>query len=189
MPGGAAYRVDVILAGGTSPAPGANLSVRLRSSRRPANVPVVLGKMLLKTLVCLAVVFIGLGIAVRVLGVRVDALVHARIDLSLPQDVTDRPWAPVVHGHAKPSQSIQLASGEIHSASCRAAALGSYSLHVDHAFTFRATPGIRLGCPAARHVEHELSQATSASLDSTNGHDVLTFSSDDGTLLSLRGRR
>ena len=140
--------------------------------------------MLLKVVVALTVTFVGMGLIVRGVHAHVGTLLHSGIDLSLSQDVGKHPWTPVLGGRAVTGQGLRFGAGTVHSAACRTD-LGTYTVHIDHAFAFSRSS---TGCAAARHVERALSHATKASVTTVSGHQVLTLSSDQRTVLVLRGR-
>jgi len=141
----------------------------------------VLG-MFVKVIVALAVVFVGMGLVVKGVGAHVGSLVHPGIDLSLTQDVTDHTWTPVLKGHPAQGKRLRFGAGQVHSSTCKGD-LGSYSLHIDHRFSFQR----ERACAGGRTMQHLLSRVTRASVGTEGGHQVLVLSSDDHTLLTLRG--
>ena len=144
----------------------------------------MLGRMFLKVVLVLAVTFVGMGLVVKGVGGHVGSLVHSPVDLSLTQDVGDHTWVPVLHGHPVAGQRLGFGSGQVHSAACRGD-LGSYSLRIDHRFSFQPRHG---ACRAARPMQHTLARATRATVTTQGNHQVLVLADGDRTVLTLRSR-
>jgi len=141
--------------------------------------------MFLKVMVALAVTFVGMGLVVRAVGAHVDSLVHPPLDLSLPQDVSEHAWTPVLGGHAAPGRRLRFEGGHVHSAACHAD-IGSYSVRVDHGFSFQPE---HTRCRAGQRLQRTLAHATKASVSTEGQHEVLVLSSGHRTVLVLQARR
>ena len=140
--------------------------------------------MFVKVIVALAVVFVGMGLVVKGVGAHVGSLVRSPIDLSLTQDVTDHAWTPVLKGHPAPGQRLSFGAGQVHSAACKGD-LGTYSLHIDHRFSFQPAARLRgrptdAAHPRPRH-EGDGQHARAATR-------CWCSARDDRTLLTLRAR-
>jgi hypothetical protein len=141
----------------------------------------MLGKMLAKTVLALAVVFVGMGLAVRYVGGHLDSWVHSPIDLALPGHV-DGTWKPA-HAHRV---TLELHGGSVAERQCNLA-LGSYSVQVDHSFSFTPAATTRERCPGADKIRRALARASKVSEATVHGHEVLSFTSQSGhRVLALR---
>jgi hypothetical protein len=141
----------------------------------------MLGKMLAKTVLALAVVFVGMGLAVRYVGGHLDTWVHSPIDLALPGHV-DGTWTPA-HAHRV---ILELHGGSVTEPRC-SVALGSYSVQVDHSFSFTPAATTAARCSGAARIRRALTQASKVSDSTVHGHEVLSFTSHSGhRVLALR---
>jgi hypothetical protein len=134
----------------------------------------MLGKMLVKTVLALAVVFVGMGLAVRYVGGHLDSWIHSPVDLALPGHV-DGTWKSA-HAHRV---TLELQGGSVTERPCNLT-LGRYSVQVDRSFSF--TPGASTAdrCPGAEKIRRALARASKVNESTVHGHDVLSFTSDSG---------
>jgi hypothetical protein len=141
----------------------------------------------LKVLVVLGLAAVVLGVGVHYGKDRVESAISDRIDTGLPGKVQAHAWAPVSHGKPVAAQRITFDGDRVTSVRCHAT-LGSYSLHIDHQFSFRpATGRIKAGCPG-RSLRAALRHATDAKVETHGKAQRLVFTDhDDHVVATLKG--
>lgn len=140
----------------------------------------------MKVVIGLALVGLLLGLGVHYGRSSVSAATHHVLDTPLPSELEKHPWAPVVLGHVRRTEKVVFTGGQVQTVRCHAN-LGSYHLTVLHAFAFDAsnTP-IRAHCAGAPALRRALGRVTRVDADRHDGHESLTFSDGDETVLVLR---
>jgi hypothetical protein len=141
----------------------------------------------LKVLVVLGLAAVVLGVGVHYGKDRVESAISDRIDTGLPGKVQAHAWAPVSHGKPVAAQRITFDGDQVTSVRCHAT-LGSYSLHIDHQFSFQpASAKVKAGCPG-RALRTALRAATGAKIESHGKAERLVFTdSDDHVVATLQG--
>jgi hypothetical protein len=142
----------------------------------------------MKVLLALAVLAVVAGLGVHWARDKATSAIHHAIDTALPEKVAAHPWAPVNHGKPVGSGRVVFSSGTLSTVRCHAA-LGTYTVHIDHAFWFRksATP-VRAGCPG-RRLSAVLRHATRVDVTTEGRVDTMTFTNkNDHTLATLRSQ-
>jgi hypothetical protein len=119
---------------------------------------------------------------------RVVTAIHNHVDTRLPDEVEAHPWAPLRHGRPVRGDRVRLAGGTVTTVRCRAT-LGSYSVHIDHAFGFQPAPTpAKRGCPG-RALRTALLHATWVGVEDHGKGQRLTFTDGNGhTVATLQGR-
>jgi hypothetical protein len=142
---------------------------------------------MLKVLVVLALAAVVLGVGVHYGKDRVESAISHGIDTGLPGKVQAHAWAPVGHGKPVAAQRISFDGDEVTTARCHAT-LGSYSLHIDHKFSFEpAQRRVEPGCPG-RDLRAALRHATGAKVEAHGQHERLIFTNaDDHVVATLQG--
>jgi hypothetical protein len=141
-----------------------------------------------KVIIGLAVVAVLAALATNWLRDKGTDFLHDRLDTALPSKVEAHPWSPVRHGKGVQAVHLSFQSGSLTAPRC-AAPLGTYSVAVNHAFTFtRASVPARPGCPRRRLTAH-LARATHVAVEEHGKSERLVFTDDDHhTVVTLRGR-
>jgi hypothetical protein len=142
---------------------------------------------LLKVIVVMAVIALVGGFAVHWAKDQASSAIHRAVDTSLPAKVSAHPWAPLSHGHRVTSARVRFAEGSVTTARCHTT-LGTYSVQVDHTFSFhRATTPPGAGCPG-RRLAAALGHATRVDVSTKDDVDTLTFThKKQHTVATLRG--
>lgn len=142
----------------------------------------------MKVILALVVVAVVAGLGVSWAKGKADSVIHHAIDTGLPAKVGAHPWAPVGHGKAVRAERVLFSGGTLTTVRCHAA-LGTYTVHIDHGFAFQeTTTPIKAGCPG-RQLRQALSHATRVSVDGQGQIDTLTFTNTKGhTIATLQGR-
>lgn len=143
---------------------------------------------MVKVLVVMALAAVVLGMGVHYGRDRVVSAIHQRIDTGLPDEVEAHPWSPVAHGKPGRPDRVRFSAGTVTTLRCHAS-LGSYSLHIDHGFTFQPAPTpVKAGCPG-RALRTALTQATWAGVEDHDKSQHLVLTDGHGhTVATLRGR-
>jgi hypothetical protein len=96
-------------------------------------------------------------------------------------------WAPVRHGKPVRAQRIVFFANEVTTKRCHVA-LGTYSLHIDHRFSFEPVAGrIKAGCPG-RTMQKALQHATGATVETHGDAQRLVFTNQhDHVVATLQG--
>jgi hypothetical protein len=103
-----------------------------------------------KVLLVMAVIVVAAGLGVHWARDQATAAIHHAVDTALPTKVEAHPWTPVRHGRPLRSARVSFAGGTLTTGRCKAA-LGSYSVRIDHHFSFaRSATPVRPGCPGSR---------------------------------------
>jgi hypothetical protein len=137
---------------------------------------------MLKVLVVMVVAAVVLGVGVRYGKDRVESAIHHGIDTGLPGKVQAHAWAPVSHGKPVKAQRIVF-DGDRVTTRCHAA-LGSYSLHIDHTFSFEpVTSKLEAGCPG-RAMQKALRHATGAEVETHGDAERLVFTNQHGHVVA-----
>ena len=142
---------------------------------------------MVKVLVVMAVAAVVLGVGVHYGKDRVESAIHEGIDTGLPGKVQAHTWAPVSHGKPVAAQRIVFDGDQVTTTRCHAA-LGSYSLHIDHQFSFQPVTGkIKAGCPG-RALQTALRHATGAKVETHGKAERLVFTNQhDHVVATLQG--
>jgi hypothetical protein len=130
-----------------------------------------------KVIIGLVVVAVLAGLATNWAKRTGEDLIHHAIDTALPAKVEAHPWTPVQHGRPHRADRVSFRSGSLTTARCHAT-LGSYTLGVNHGFSFRPTGHVRTGCPGSR-LRAELGKATRVDVETHGKTDRLVFTDDD----------
>jgi hypothetical protein len=143
---------------------------------------------LVKVVVALAVVALLAAFATRWVRDKADTALHKAFDTALPEKVEAHAWAPLSHGKPVGTARVRFEDGRLTTVRCHAT-LGTYSVHIDHGFSFeRATTPPRTGCPG-RQLRTALAHATHVEVDSQGTVETLAFTDDkDHTVATLRAR-
>jgi hypothetical protein len=142
---------------------------------------------MLKVFVVLVLAAVVLGVGVHYGRDRVESAINRGIDPGLPGEVQAHGWAPVTHGKPVAAQRVVFVDDQVTTARCHAA-LGTYSLHIDHRFSFQpASAKVKAGCPG-RALRTALRTATGAKVESHGKAERLVFTdSDDHVVATLQG--
>jgi hypothetical protein len=142
---------------------------------------------LLKVVGVMAVMATIGGLAVHWAKDEASSAIHRTIDTSLPASVSAHPWAPLSHGTPARSARVRFADGDVTTVRCHAA-LGTYSVQVNHTFSFHpAATSVKAGCPG-RQLAAALRHASRAEVSTKAGVDTLTFTNGkDHTVATLQG--
>ena len=134
---------------------------------------------LVKVVVVMAVMAAVGGLAVHWVKDETAAAIHRAVDTSLPAKVSAHSWAPLRHGKATGRARVVFAAGTVSTVRCRVA-LGTYSVHIDHAFSFqKSTAPIRAGCPGLR-LRRALAHADRVTIDGQDAAERMTLTDDQG---------
>jgi len=127
-----------------------------------------------KVILALAIVALVAGFGVRWAKDKSGAVIHHVIDAGLPAKVDGRTWTPVSRSHAVHANRVRFVAGQVTSVRCHAS-LGSYSIHIDHAFAFQKSAApVKPHCPG-RQLRVALTHATRVDVGSDGRHTRLTF--------------
>lgn len=142
----------------------------------------------MKVILALVVVAVVAGLGVRWAKDQAGDVIHRAIDTGLPGEVDAHPWTPVKHGKPARAERVRFEGGTLTTVRCHVP-LGTYSVHIDHAFAFqRSSTPIKHGCPG-RQLRSALSHASRVSVDADGAVQEMTFTDDDHhTVAALRGR-
>lgn len=142
----------------------------------------------MKVLLALAVVAVVAGFGVHWAKDKATSAIHHAVDTALPEKVSEHPWAPVSHGKTVGTARVVFSSGTLSTVRCHAA-LGTYTVHIDHAFSFRrAAVPVKVGCPG-NQLAAALRRATRVDVTTEGTVDTMTFTNKKGrTLATLRAR-
>lgn len=103
----------------------------------------------MKVIIALVVVAVLAGFATNWARNKGEELVHRAVDTSLPGKVEAHPWAPLSHGRPVRADRVAFHDRTVTTRRCHAT-LGTYSVRVDHGFSFTASSQRpRAGCPGA----------------------------------------
>ena len=143
---------------------------------------------LIKVVVVMAVMATVGGLAVHWAKDETTAAIHRTVDTSLPAKVSAHPWAPLSHGKPARRARLVFADGTVTTMRCRVV-LGTYSVHIDHAFSFqKGTAPIKAGCPGLK-LRRALAHARRVTIDDPDTTEQMTLTDDQGhpvsTLLAV----
>lgn len=141
----------------------------------------------MKVIIGLAVVAVLAALGTNWLRGKGEDLLHDSFDTALPGKVEAHPWAPVKHGKSQRADRVSFQGGSVTTARCQAA-LGTYTVAVNHAFTFTQAPlAVAPGCPG-RKLKPQLAKATHVAVEDHGKSQRLVFTDDDDhTVATLRG--
>ncbi len=144
---------------------------------------------MIKVIVVLAVVAVVGGLGVKWAKDKAESVIHHTIDTALPAKVADHPWTPLSHGKPVRGGRVEFSAGRLTTARCHRT-LGTYSIHVDHAFHLqKTTVRIPAGCPG-RSLRTALGHAVRVDVEAHGQRSRLTFTDKSGdtvaTLVSPR---
>lgn len=142
----------------------------------------------MKVIIGLAVVAVLAALGTNWLRHRGVEFLHDRLDTALPSKVEAHPWAPVKHGQPQRADRVSFQGGSVTTKRCQAT-LGTYTVAVNHAFTFTPAPvAVRPGCPG-RKLEPQLVKATHVAVEDQGRSQRLVFTDeDDHMVATLQGR-
>ncbi len=134
---------------------------------------------MIKVIVVLAVVAVVGGLGVKWAKDKAASVIHHTIDTTLPAKVADQRWTPLSHGKPVRADRVEFSAGRLTTMRCHTT-LGTYSIHVDHAFHLQktATP-IRSGCPG-RSLRRALGHAVRVDVEAHGQGHELTFADKNG---------
>jgi hypothetical protein len=133
----------------------------------------------MKVLLTLVVIAVVAGLGVHWAKDKATSAIHHAVDPTLPADVEAHPWAPVSHGRPVRAARVTFDDGAVTTIRCQGA-LGTYSLRIDHHFSFAASPThVKAGCPGSQ-LAAALTGATRADVESHGARERLVFSDSDG---------
>jgi hypothetical protein len=116
-----------------------------------------------------------------------EDILHHAIDTALPGKVEAHPWTPLQHGRPQRADRVSFQSGSLTTARCHAT-LGSYTVHVDHGFSFQSAGHVKAGCPGSK-LRTELGKATRVDVETHGKTERLVFTDDDDhTVAKLQGK-
>jgi hypothetical protein len=134
---------------------------------------------MLKVILVLAVVAVVAGLGVKWAKDKATSVIHHAIDTALPAKVEGKAWTPLSHGTPLRADRVRFGGGDLTTVRCHAA-LGSYSIHIDHAFAFqKAAAPIRPHCPG-RSLQASLVDATRVDVEAHGRGHRLTFTDKHG---------
>jgi hypothetical protein len=134
---------------------------------------------LIKVVVVMAVMATVGGLAVHWAKDETTAAIHRTVDTSLPGKVSAHPWAPLSHGKPAERASVVFSDGSVTTVRCRVT-LGTYSVHIDHAFSFQKdTAPIKRGCPGLK-LRRALVHASRVTVDDEDTAERMTLTNDQG---------
>ncbi|MGA8248969.1 MAG: hypothetical protein WB797_18830 [Nocardioides sp.] len=134
---------------------------------------------MIKVIVVLAVVAVVGGLGVKWAKDKAESVIHHTIDTALPAKVADKPWIPLSHGRRVRADRVEFSAGHLTTKRCHVA-LGSYSIHVDHAFHLqRTTTPIPSRCPG-RSLRAALGHAVRVDVEAHGKGSELTFTNKKG---------
>lgn len=144
---------------------------------------------MIKVIVVLAVVAVVSGLGVKWAKDKAESVIHHTIDTALPAKVADKPWTPLSHGRRLRADRVEFSAGQLTTARCHTS-LGTYSIHVDHAFHLQGTTApIAPRCPG-RSLRTALGHAVRVDVEAHGTGHELTFTNKKGdtvaTLVSAR---
>ena len=141
---------------------------------------------LVKVVVVMALMATIGGVAVHWAKDQTTAAIHRTVDTSLPTEVSAHDWAPLSHGRPVRGARVVFVGGAVRTVRCHAV-LGSYSVRIDHGFSFaRASTPVKSGCPG-RRLAAALRHAARARVTTNDGKQTLTFTNrSDQTVATLR---
>ena len=131
----------------------------------------------MKVIIGLAVVAVLAGLATNWARHKAEDLLHQAIDTALPGKVEAHPWTPLQHGRRQSADRVSFQSGSLTTARCHAT-LGSYTVHVDHGFSFQSAGHVKAGCPG-NNLRGELGKATRVDVATHGKTERLVFTDDD----------
>jgi hypothetical protein len=138
---------------------------------------------LIKVVVVMAVMATVGGLAVHWAKDETSAAIHRTVDTSLPTTVSAHPWAPLSHGKPAERARVVFADGTVTTVHCHVA-LGTYSVHIDHAFSFqKGTAPIKAGCPGLE-LRKALAHAGRVAIDDQDSTERMTLTDDRGHLVA-----
>lgn len=141
----------------------------------------------MKVFIWIAVVAVVAGLATPWLRNRGEDFLHDSFDTALPGQVEAHPWAPVENGKPQRAARVRFNGGTLMTTRCHTT-LGTYTVHVDHAFSFTEAGPVRPGCPG-RGLQKKLARATRVGVEKDGRVQRLVFTDkDDHTVVRLQGR-
>ena len=142
---------------------------------------------LVKVIVVMALMATIGGLAVHWAKDQTTAAIHRAVDTSLPTEISAHAWAPLSHGRPVGGARVAFDGRTVTTARCHTA-LGSYSVRIDHSFSFsKASTPVRAGCPG-RQLAAALRRAARAQITTHSGKQTLTFTTrSDHTVATLQG--
>jgi hypothetical protein len=143
----------------------------------------------MKVILALVVVAVVAGFGVSWAKDKAESVIHHAVDTALPSKVEGHPWAPLHDGKPVRDARVRFEDGTLASVRCHAA-LGTYSVRIDHAFSFAraATTPVRPGCPGGR-LARTLRHATRVDVSTDGTVDTITFTNaKHDTVATLQGR-
>lgn len=133
----------------------------------------------MKVILALVVVAVVAGFGVQWAKNKADSVIHHAIDTALPAKVQAKAWTAVRHGKRIRADRVRFDGGQVMAVRCHAA-LGSYSIHIDHGFAFqKATTSMTAHCPC-RSLRAPLTHATRVDVDAHGKGQELTFTNKHG---------
>jgi hypothetical protein len=141
----------------------------------------------MKVIIALALVAVLAALGTRWARDQGESLLHRAVDTTLPAVVAHR-WTPLRHGKPVRAERVSFGHGLVTTARCHAT-LGSYSVRIDHGFSFqKANVPLESGCPG-RALQKELAKATRVDVASDGSIVRLVLTDDrDHTVAELQGR-
>lgn len=142
----------------------------------------------MKIILGLAVIAVLAALATNWARDKGETLLHHTFDAALPGKVDGHVWTPVEHGHGVPADKVRFIDGQVTTVRCHGS-LGTFSVRVDHGFSFTPTnTRIRKGCPG-RSLRSSLETATRVDVDEHGTRLRLRFSdADHDNLATLTSR-
>jgi len=140
----------------------------------------------MKVIIGLVVVAVPAGLATNWAKRKGEEFRHHAIDTGLPAKVEAHRWTPLEHGRPQRADRVSFQSGSLTTARCRAT-LGSYTVSVDHGFSFRSAGHVKAGCPGSK-LRAELGKATRVDVEMHGRTARLVFTDDDHTVAKLTGK-